>query len=108
VGAAAAEALGSIGDARAVKPLCRAFVEEKASYNYPVRGSALMALVRFGAPAAEALVEALEEADQHDRREARKDLAILTRGVYDVAVRIFADQVAAKFDAKEKADSSEL
>ena len=63
----AAEALGKIGDERAVEPLIEALNDEDAS----VRRGAAVALGRLGAErAVEPLIEALNDEEGHVRRGA--------------------------------------
>ncbi|MBV15638.1 MAG: hypothetical protein CMA52_03905 [Euryarchaeota archaeon] len=63
---AAAEALGKIGDARAVKPLIKALRD----VAFDVRLNAAFALGRIGEPAIESLIEALEDGNGLDREAA--------------------------------------
>ena len=63
---AAAEALGKIGDARAVKPLIKALRD----VAFDVRLNAAFALGRIGEPAIESLIEVLEDGNGLDREAA--------------------------------------
>ena len=63
---AAAEALGKIGDVRAVKPLIKALRD----VAFDVRLNAAFALGRIGEPAIESLIEALEDGNGLDREAA--------------------------------------
>jgi HEAT repeat protein len=62
----AAEALGQMGDARAVQPLIAAFKDQASE----VRRSALRALESIGEPAVEPLIAALKDPDSDVRRKA--------------------------------------
>jgi HEAT repeat protein len=74
----AAEALGKIGDARAVEPLIATFMYEKNSSD--VRRAAADALVKIGdARAVELLVAALKTVDEFTRRYAIQVLTSLYR-----------------------------
>jgi HEAT repeat protein len=66
----AAEALGKIGDSRAVKPLIRAL--EDGSND--VRKSAAEALGKIGEPAVEPLIKALNDTNEHVRVNAAEAL----------------------------------
>jgi HEAT repeat protein len=63
---AAAEALGKIGDVRAVKPLIKALRD----VAFDVRLNAAFALGRIGEPAIESLIEVLEDGNGLDREAA--------------------------------------
>ena len=69
----AAEALGEIGDARAVKPLTQAFEFDLMAYPY-ARRKAEEALVKMGDRAVEPLIQALKEEDEYVRPEVAKVL----------------------------------
>lgn len=66
----AAEALGKIGDARAVDPLTQALEDSDSA----VRSTATQALGRIGKPGVESLIEALKSGDEGVRMYAAKGL----------------------------------